>query len=347
MQHNYIDAGLIETVFNETIRLLHGFRYSRYIPLLYYSGSKHLSEFERQQQRNVGGFMKGILIKRLESSFYAFRRSIRRFIESYERFIAMFDEEMVYISKDIDVYELLDNDDLDTLERLIEEEKAHKYPSKDFREDFSDDLRHDLNILRQVEALWGQVDEDPKVDSLIRQIRKDESLNGRQLIVFTESKETGDYLFEQINQQYPGKVLFFSSQGGRSDNPPVTHNPATARGLIKSAFDPNQKEGSDELYILITTDVLSEGINLHRANVMINYDLPWNPTRVLQRAGRINRLGTEHPEVLIYNFSPTSQSDEHLGLETNITNKIQLFHDILGEDAKYISEGEEQAKGIQ
>ena len=73
MQHNYIDAGLIETVFNETIRLLHGFRYSRYIPLLYYSGSKHLSEFERQQQRNVGGFMKGILIKRLESSFYAFR----------------------------------------------------------------------------------------------------------------------------------------------------------------------------------------------------------------------------------------------------------------------------------
>ena len=112
MQHNYIDAGLIETVFNETIRLLHGFRYSRYIPLLYYSGSKHLSEFERQQQRNVGGFMKGILIKRLESSFYAFRRSIRRFIESYERFIAMFDEEMVYISKDIDVYELLDNDDL-------------------------------------------------------------------------------------------------------------------------------------------------------------------------------------------------------------------------------------------
>ncbi|MCG7993202.1 MAG: SNF2-related protein [Candidatus Thiodiazotropha lotti] len=337
----YEFEGELETVFNETIRLLHGFRYARYIPLLYYSGSKQLSEFERQQQRNVGGFMKGILIKRLESSFYAFRRSIRRFIESYERFIAMFDEGTVYISKDIDVYELLDNDDFDTLEDLIEEEKAHKYASEDFRGDFPDDLHHDLDTLREVEALWRDVDEDPKVDSFIRQIKRDDSLKGGRLVVFTESKETGDYLFEQINQQYPRKVMFFSSQGGRSGNPPVTHNPALARDLIKSAFDPNQKVNSNDLRILITTDVLSEGINLHRANVLINYDLPWNPTRVLQRAGRINRLGTEYPEVLIYNFFPTSQSDEHLGLETNITNKIQMFHDILGEDARYLSDGEE------
>ena len=87
----YRFEGDIERTFNETIHLLHAFRYSRYIPLLYYVGSKGLSEFEKQQQRNVGGFMKGILIKRLESSFYAFRKSIRRFIESYERFIRMFE----------------------------------------------------------------------------------------------------------------------------------------------------------------------------------------------------------------------------------------------------------------
>lgn len=331
----------LEIVFKETIRLLHGFRYARYIPLLYYSGSKQLSEFERQQQRNIGGFMKGILIKRLESSFYAFRQSIRRFIESYERFIAMFDQGTVYISKDIDVYELLDNDDFDTLEDLIGSEKAHKFASEDFREEFPDDLRHDLDTLRQIEALWDKVDEDPKVDSFVRQLEQNHKLKERRLVIFTESKETGDYLFEQVNREYPGKVLFVSSQGGRFGDPAVTHNPALARDLIKRNFDPNQKESSDELRILITTDVLSEGINLHRGNVLINYDLPWNPTRVLQRAGRINRLGTEHPEVLIYNFFPTTQSDEHLGLETNITNKIQMFHDILGEDVKYLSDGEE------
>jgi superfamily II DNA/RNA helicase len=86
---------------------------------------------------------------------------------------------------------------------------------------------------------------------------------------------------------------------------------------------------------------LAEGINLHRSNVIINYDLPWNPTRVLQRAGRVNRLGSTFQKVHIFNFFPTTQSDEHLGLEVNITNKIQMFHDILGEDAKYLSDGEE------
>lgn len=337
----YEFGGELEAVFNETISLLHGFRYARYIPLLYYSGSKQLSEFERQQQRNVGGFMKGILIKRLESSFYAFRRTISRFIESYERFIAMFDEGTVYISKDIDVYELLDNDDFEKLDDLIKDEKAQKYAAEDFRENFPDDLRHDLDTLRQVEALWSKVDDDPKVESFIGQLKRDPGLKGQRLVIFTESKETGEYLFEQINRHYPEQVLFFSSQGGRTGNPPVTHNPALARNLIKTAFDPNQKENKDDLRILIATDVLSEGINLHRGNVLINYDLPWNPTRVLQRAGRINRLGTEHPEVLIYNFFPTTQSDEHLGLETNITNKIQMFHDILGEDAKYLSDGED------
>lgn len=337
----YTYEGELEIIFNETMGLLQGFRYARYIPLLYYSGSKQLTEFERQQQRNVGGFMKGILIKRLESSFHAFRRSIGRFIESYERFIAMFDEGTVYISKDIDVYELLDNDDIGTLEYLVEIEKAQKYDAKDFRNNFADDLQHDLDTLRQIRALWHTVNDDPKLESFIRQLKEDNDLKNRRLLVFTESKETGDYLFDQINRLYPGKVMFFSSGGGRTGDPAVTHNKTLARGMIMAAFDPNQKETNIELRILIATDVLSEGVNLHRGNVLINYDLPWNPTKVLQRAGRINRLGTEHPEIFIYNFFPTTQSDEHLGLETNITNKIQMFHDILGEDAKYLTDGEE------
>ena len=87
--------------------------------------------------------------------------------------------------------------------------------------------------------------------------------------------------------------------------------------------------------------MLAEGVNLHRANIVINYDLPWNPTRVLQRVGRVNRVGTQHKEIHIFNFFPTSQSDEHLGLEANIKAKIQAFHDMLGEDAKYLTEEEE------
>ncbi len=337
----YTFEGELESVFNQTISQLQEFRYARYIPLLYYTGSLQLTEFERQQQRNVGGFMKGILIKRLESSFHAFRRSVRRFIESYENFIAMFATGTVYISKDIDVYDLLANDDLDILERFVEEDKAQKYPAKDFRSDFIDDLKYDLQILQAIETLWKTVDEDPKLEAFATALQDDPALNDRRLIVFTESKETGEYLFDRINRQYPGRVLFFSSVGGLSGTPPVTHNPALARDKIQAAFDPNHKEHDERLRILITTDILSEGINLHRGNVLINYDLPWNPTRLLQRAGRVNRLGTEHPDIFIYNFFPTTQADSHLGLEANITNKIQLFHDILGEDARYLTDGEE------
>ena len=336
----YEFEGELELVFNQTIGLLQGFRYARYTSLLYYIGSKQLSEFERQQQRNVGGFVKGILIKRLESSFHAFRQSIHRFIESHEKFIAMLENGTVYISKDVDVYELLDNDKLDVLDYLVDVERAHKYESADFSEKFREDIDHDLHILRKIEVLWEQVDEDPKIESLLKQLEQDKNLEGR-LVIFSESVETGEYLFEHINREYPGKVLLFSSNGGYVDDPPQSLAPATARDLVKMAFDPNQSMHNDELRVLISTDVLSEGINLHRANVLINYDLPWNPTRVLQRAGRINRLGTEHPDIFIYNFFPTTHSDEHLGLETNIINKIQMFHNVLGEDAKYLTDGEE------
>jgi len=137
--------------------------------------------------------------------------------------------------------------------------------------------------------------------------------------------------------------MFYSSKGGRHSDKKLHSNHTISRDIIQANYDPNRKtkEQLNDLKILIATDVLAEGINLHRSNVVINYDLPWNSTRVLQRAGRINRLGSDFEKVHIFNFFPTTQSDKHLGLELNITNKIQMFHDILGEDAKYLTDGEE------
>ena len=341
----YYFKGKTEVAFTETISLLHDFKYSRYIPILYYAGNKGISEFERQQQRNVGGFMKGILVKRLESSFHAFRKSVGRFIESYEKFIEMYKQGTVYISKKVNVYDLLDNDDIERLEKLVDEDKAQKYVSKDFGKcngrTFIEDLEHDLEILKQVKEIWKHVHEDPKLDQFIKDLKTNKNLKKNKLVVFTESKETGDYIYERLIEEFPQQVIFYSSKGGRHTDKKLTSKHNISRDLIKENFDPNQKEQSDDLRILITTDILAEGINLHRSNILINYDLPWNPTRVLQRAGRVNRLGTKHPDIFIYNFFPTSHSDEHLGLELNITNKIQMFHDILGEDAKYLSDGEE------
>ncbi|MFV0389549.1 MAG: helicase-related protein [Pyrinomonadaceae bacterium] len=339
----YEYEGELEITFIETIKKLAEFTYTRYTPLLYYIGNKPLSEFEKQQQRNVGGFMKGILVKRLESSFHAFRQSVDRFIISYEKFIEMYRNGIIYISKKVDVYDFIESDNIEKLEDFVEDEQVHKYDSTDFSKEFVTKLEFDLEILKEIKKLWEEVDTDPKLEQFIRDLKGTNALKSNKLVVFTESKETGDYIYEALIDEFPGKVMFYSSTGGRHTDKNLTANHTISRDLITANYDPNisRKEQADDLKILIATDVLAEGINLHRSNVIVNYDLPWNPTRVLQRAGRVNRLGSKFPKVHIFNFFPTTQSDEHLGLEINITNKIQMFHDILGEDAKYLSDGEE------
>jgi len=327
----------IELVFNTTIQKLRQFRYARYTPLLYLR--KKLTAFEAQQQRNVGGFMKGILVKRLESSFFAFKNTLRRFIESYEHFIQMFDDGSVWIGKDINIYDLLERDDDEEIARLVDEDRLRQYASDAFGPSLRKNLQADLELLREIQSLWIDINDDPKLDQFVHELKENPLLKGRKLIVFTESSETGQYLCEHLEKHFPKKVLFYSSQGGIYAGDSI--GKARARQLVRSGYDPAYEGKKTDEKILISTDVLAEGINLHRANIVINYDLPWNPTRVLQRVGRVNRVGTLFQEIYIFNFFPTSQSDEHLGLENNIKAKIQAFHDTLGEDAKYLTEEED------
>ncbi|RMD88283.1 MAG: helicase, partial [Calditrichaeota bacterium] len=323
-------------VFNQTVELLKQFTYSRYTPLLYLK--KPLSEFEKQSQRNVGGFMKSILVKRLESSFYAFKKTLRRFVESYEKFIDMYNSGTVYISKKVNVYDLLDSDNEAFLLKLVEEEKVQKYNASEFIPQFIHDLKNDLETLKNIEKLWLNIHHDPKLNKFIEELKQNTLLRKGKLLVFTESKETGEYLLESLNKAFPNRVLFYCSDGGIFKK--EKKSPAVARDLIRENFDPNNKAQSDQIRILISTDVLSEGVNLHRSNMVVNYDLPWNPAKVMQRVGRVNRVKTEHSKIHIFNFFPTATSEPHLGLEDSIKAKIQAFHDTLGEDAKYLTEEE-------
>jgi len=324
-------------VFNRTIALLKDFSYSRYTPLLYLKTP--VSEFELQSQRNIGGFMKGILVKRLESSFQAFKNTLRRFVDSYRKFIEMYQQGTVYISKKVNVYDFLDADNEEELLKLVDLDRVQKYESSEFKEEFLRNLQKDLTLLENIQKLWSDIDSDPKLEQFINELKENLILKENKLVVFTESKETGEYLFKKLNKHLSSKVLFYSSVGGiygdEEKSIPV------ARDLIKENFDPKNKPQKDDINILIATDILAEGINLHRSNTVINYDLPWNPTRVLQRVGRVNRVGTKHKVINIFNFFPTAQSDMHLGLEANIKAKIQAFHDTLGEDSRYLTEEEE------
>ena len=319
-----------DEAFNETMKAIRNFKYARYTPLLYLRDKKKYATM-LAAQRNMGGFMKGILVKRLESSFHAFRMTLSRFIDSYEKFIAMYKTGEVYISKKINVYDLLDDGNLEKLLYFIEQNDVMKFYSTEFEARFIAELEQDLGQLKSLQTMWSFIKDDPKIDEFRSSLTTNPVMTGKKIIVFTESKETAEYLCEELKDLYGDRIVFYSGQSS-----------ATLKVQIEDSFNPKNKTKNNDKYdLLITTDVLAEGINLHRANVLVNYDLPWNPTRIMQRVGRINRVGTEFDRIYVFNFFPTAQSHAQVPMEDRILEKIQAFHDTLGEDYKYLSDEEE------
>lgn len=318
-----------DETFNETISNIKRFKYSRYMPLTYLKDQKKYAKMIIAQH-NMGGFMKGILVKRLESSFYAFGQTLSRFVASYERFIDMFNSGTILISKKVNVYDLLDSGDTRKLMKLIEDDDVMSFQSDEFKPGFLKDLTYDLNQLRYLQSLWSDINNDPKLAQFKKELTTNIKMKGKKIIVFTESKETADYLYNNLGEIYGKRLVHYSGQS----------SPAL-KAVIEDSFNPKYKSKDNDKYdFLITTDVLAEGVNLHRANVLVNYDLPWNPTRIMQRVGRINRVGTEHDEIFIFNFFPTAQSSAQTPLKERILAKLQAFHDTLGEDSKYLSDEE-------
>jgi len=319
----------LDKIFMRTIELIKNFKYTRYMPLLYL---KNPDPQEVSGQRNLGRFMRILLVKRLESSFYAFKMTLDRFIHSYEAFLKMLDKGTIYISKKHSekIYEALENDDIDRIMELVEQDKVQKYESNDFSKSFRENLKDDLDILLEMKKLWDGVQADPKIDQFKTILTKDKILKENKLIIFTESKETADYLDRNLRETFGDQVLSFSSKSS-----------ASVRETIIDNYDPKHKNQKEDIRVLITTDILAEGVNLHRSNVVINYDIPWNPTRVLQRVGRVNRVDTKFDDIYVYNFFPSVQGNNEIKLEEAAIAKIQAFHDTLGEDAQYLTEGEE------
>lgn len=321
-----------EVIFEDTINSIKELTYSRYKPLTYVKSEFLTNEMNTllTGQRNMGAFMKGTLVKRLESSKYAFIRTLNRFIESHENFIKMYNNGEVWISRKLNVEDLLDREDFETLIDGKENGKAFSFKSNEFNDDFIIDLKKDIRILTILKEKWESLNHDCKLNYFLDLLKTDKNLKNK-IIIFTESKETAEYLSENIKNKLNRNVILFS--GSMSEN---------IKNEIRNNFDPNvDKELVKNDYdVLVTTDVLAEGMNLHRSNVIINYDLPWNPTRIMQRVGRINRVGTKHTELFVYNFFPTTNSNDLIHQNENIISKIQMFHNILGEDSKFLTDEE-------
>lgn len=318
------------SVFNKTIKMIsQDLVYSRYTPLLY--AKQGLSQFQVQSQKNMGVFMKILLVKRLESSFYAFRMSLSRFIASYEHFIDEIKKGDVYVSKQINkIFELIALGDMQAVQALVDMDKAQRYDAGDFKPELLADLHKDLGLLKEISQLWDGIKRDPKLIAFKDRLQSDRVLKKNHVIIFTESSETAEYLQSEIRKFLKKRsVLVFTGQS----------NDATRRIVIQN-FDANAHKRSNDYRILIATEVLAEGVNLHRANVVINYDIPWNPTRMMQRIGRINRVDTTHKRLYTYNFFPTAQSNKAIKLEEAAKAKLNAFFTLLGGDAYVLTDGE-------
>lgn len=331
----------------ETVRTLQDFAYSRYTPLNYLKDPSDAPDGFESWQTNIQGFMRSLLVKRLESSFYAFENTVEYIRRSYEQFLQTYREGKVYIGEDLGtVRDLIESGRSAQLEEAAEKEEITVFEADQFTDEFEKVLLEDLSDLKRIEQEWERIQSDPNIEDEPKLRRfaealKEEDQLSDKLLIFTEAEDTAELLYDTLSELYPDEVYFYSGAGGIG--PSGRASPAYARRTIKGSFEPGSPHRDTGLRILITTDALSQGINLHRAAVVVNYDLPWNPTKVMQRVGRVNRVGTEHKNVWVYNIFPAEKPEKHLGYKDKIAGKIEMFRSIIGADTRYLTEGDEEA----
>lgn len=314
--------------------------YARYQAIAYLKPEVSNGLYDNAEliSRSLAGIRKNGLVKRLESSFYAFQISIQNFRQANQNMLDMFANNKVFVAPDLDINRLLENG---LSEEEIEEKlnaKAETNPKNavfhadDFRPEFIKMLQADQVILEKMWKDWqGISDEDDSKFAKFKELLKHELFKSehnpeQKLVIFSESVDTVKYLERRINRP---DVLVISS-GNRS----------LLFKTIRENFDANYKTKLNDYNIILTTDVLAEGVNLHRSNVIVNYDTPWNSTRLMQRIGRVNRIGSVSKRIYNYVFYPSREGNREINLNQIAVSKIQTFHSTFGEDNQIYSQNE-------
>ncbi|MBA5248946.1 MAG: helicase [Gammaproteobacteria bacterium] len=285
--------------------------------------------------------MKTLLLKRMDSSFYAFKETLSRFIQSSEVMLKMIKNNKIVIAPNIDIsrYILEGKEDelIELLAREVLTDPSIIIATKDDMEiGFVEGVKSDYEILKELKADWDKVIIDPKIKVFLEKLPSflsKEKNPEQKIVIFTESTDTMRYIEKEIKQSNSKNKILVISAGNRNQ----------LKQDIKENFDANiePRNKKNNYQIILTTDVLAEGVNLHRANTVINYDTPWNATKLMQRIGRVNRIGQGASHIYVYNFYPTAQINDDIGLERKALIKLQAFHSALGEDSQIYSTEEE------
>lgn len=336
----------VDQLYDETMYLLShdidGIKYYRYQAIKFLIPEKK-SKYKNADVASgaLANMMKILLVKRIDSSFHAFKSSLNRFAEATRAMIEMFENGRIYIAPNLNVSEyILDGKEDELAERLADLRETDPTITictpDDFQEHFLPELQRDYEIVKSLNERWSKVEEDPKIEEFKRMLEEEllsKEINPQQkLVVFSESKETTGYITDKLKKSGRNDVLEVNAS-----------NRDKLKETIRENFDANipREDYKSDYNIIICTEVLAEGVNLHRSNVIVNYDTPWNSTRLMQRIGRVNRIGSVAPYIHIYNFYPTAKVNNDIELEKKAIMKLQAFHSALGEDSEIYSPDEE------
>lgn len=299
------------------------------------------------RQANISKFMRHLLVARFESSVAAFQASLGYMIQSSEHMLRWIEKRnKIPVFKkgnlpDVSVFYDTSDDGMEEIEELFEKYEARGFFEIDMKyvkDNFVADVESDIRLLKNLREQWfgkdNTIKNDPKLDSFIRIVQeKMKNEPERKLIVFSEFADTVNYLGGALAKAGLPVMKYTSADA----------TPAN-KDLIRTNFDAGMKPAlqRNDYHVLIATDAISEGYNLHRAGAIFNYDIPYNPTRVIQRIGRINRVNKKVFEHLyIYNYFPTDVGEAETRTKEISTLKMAMIHAIMGEDTKALTKEEE------
>lgn len=306
-----------------------------------YSTAEDLLQSIKQAQVNVAKFMSRLLVRRFESSIASFEISVSNMMNSSELMLDWYQKR-----NEVPIYKKGSLPNIDDLENMNDVEVAEimdalkgkgliSVPKSELDSNFERDIKHDIELLKSIQSDWANIEDDPKYDFFVNKISESISKEkNRKIIVFTEFSDTAEYIYNKLIKDGKKRILKYSSSDASDTN----------RNVIKANFDAGLEAAkqSDDYDIIIATDAISEGFNLHRAGTVINYDIPYNPTRVIQRVGRINRISKKvFDELYIWNFFPSPIGEHEIHAKAISTLKMNIIHTLLGEDTKIFESDEE------
>jgi hypothetical protein len=284
------------------------------------SGQEHpKTQGIRRSGTSVRGLFKVLLLKRLESSFCAFRLSIQRLESKLEGVIFAIDQGFVPFVREADDNASDADDEITSATLSLEFFEATRLRKA---------VHQDLLEVRSLLALTNDLNQesDAKLQRLL-QFLDSRPPSDHKTIIFTQFGDTATYLSAALRTK--GHQLEVAKGG---DSRAMSY----ARRFSPKSNRLKVTPEETELQLLVSTDVLSEGVNLQDADTLINYDLHWNPVRLIQRAGRIDRIGSEHERIFVASFLPEKELEQGLGLEEVLRRRIKEFIEVFGEDSEVL-----------